>query len=134
MKPLDLDVFLALGWSPAVRAKLQDVATHKVTRYLVAVDTGGKLSATMFTDKPGAWPANAVALWERPRRLCPRGKTRQAVALVEAGATPYAAAKAAGVDPGAVYRQLQRLESRGVCQCCGQLLPVKTPSAGTTSA
>ena len=132
MKAIDLDAFLALPWSTAVRAKLQDAAGQRTTRYLVAVDTGGKLSATLFTREPSAWPDNVVAIWQRPPNT--RDKTRRAVELVKAGETPHAAAKAVGVDPAAVYRQLQRQETRGVCPCCGQLLPVRARAGGPASA
>ena len=49
-------------------------------------------------------------------------KTDAALAMVDAGATPYAAAKAQGVSTSAVYRAMRRREERNLCPCCGQVV------------
>ena len=52
-------------------------------------------------------------------------KTQRALAYLAAhpGATPYAAAKAAGLTVSAVYRAIAAREGREVCPTCGTLLP-----------
>jgi hypothetical protein len=68
-----------------------------------------------------------TAVWRKPPQAAavPRGRTAKALEILESNPslTPYAAAKAAGVHVSAVYRALVRRTSRGVCSCCGQLLP-----------
>lgn len=52
----------------------------------------------------------------------PKSKTMQAVALVEAGMSAYAAAKKLGINPSAVSRALSRREDKTICPCCGQVV------------
>lgn len=49
-------------------------------------------------------------------------KTDAALAMVDAGATPYAAAKEAGISTSAVYRALKRRAEVPLCPCCGRAL------------
>ena len=48
-------------------------------------------------------------------------KTQQALALVDQGVAPYAAAKQVGVASSAVYVALAQRKAlqRGRCRCCG---------------
>ena len=73
----------------------------------------------------------ALAIWDRPDAVVRSGRTAHAVQLLDSGeaGTPYAAARAAGVRPEAVYRALKRREQRGTCPHCSQLLP--TPKGVT---
>lgn len=53
-------------------------------------------------------------------------KTQEAMALVDQGMTPYAAAKQVGLSANALYVALKkRREKQGVepCPCCGTLVP-----------
>lgn len=70
---------------------------------------------------------NAHATWVKTGPANRKGRTGKALDMLQADPdlTPYAAAKAAGVDVAAVYRALYRRKNRGVCSCCGQLLPTK---------
>lgn len=60
-------------------------------------------------------------------------KTDAALAMVDAGATPYAAAKEQGLSTSAVYRALKRRAERALCPCCGHALKpgavLKLPAA-----
>lgn len=51
-----------------------------------------------------------------------KSKTQAALALVEAGETPNAAANKVGISASAVYRALGRREGKEVCPCCGQIV------------
>ena len=57
-------------------------------------------------------------------------KTQEAIALVESGATPFAAAKQVGIQPNTLYVALKRKREkeekaagRARCPTCGQLVP-----------
>lgn len=57
-------------------------------------------------------------------------KTKQAIELVDAGKTPYEAAKTVGITPTTVYVALKRRESNAAkglvpCPCCGTVVPDK---------
>lgn len=71
---------------------------------------------------------NAHAAWVKTGPANRKGRTGKALDMLQAdpALTPYAAAKAAGVDVAAVYRAINRRKSRGTCACCGQLLPVQS--------
>ena len=74
-----------------------------------------------------AWPG-ADAIWSRSFQFAPgKGKTATAINLLQADPrlTPAAAAKQAGVNVAAVYRQLGKQSERGTCPHCHQLLPKK---------
>ena len=68
----------------------------------------------------------AHAAWVRAAPVNRTGRTGLALDMLTAdpSTTPYAAAKAAGVDVSAVYRAMRRRDARGTCGCCGQLLPI----------
>lgn len=70
----------------------------------------------------------AHAAWLKSGPVNRKGRTGLALDLLKSDPTmtPYAAAKAAGVDVAAVYRAINRRKSRGTCSCCGQLLPVQS--------
>ena len=51
-----------------------------------------------------------------------KSKTQVAIALVRHGATPYAAAKEAGIATSTLYNALKRQEGRDVCPCCSQVV------------
>ncbi len=66
-------------------------------------------------------------VWNRsvlPDPVAPGSKTAQALALLDNDPklTPYGAAKRLGINPSAVYRALERRDTRGVCKCCGRPL------------
>jgi hypothetical protein len=131
MKNLNLEDFLALGWSDNVRAKLTDLAnSNPDVRYLVAWDNAGKLSGSAFSAKPEAWPDHAVALWSKaaePKPVVGPSRTMQAVALVADGMSTYAAAKQIGVNQSAVHRAINRRLGKEICGQCGQV--IKSPVA-----
>lgn len=140
MRDLDLDAFLALGWSPTVRIKLRQMADDPTIQLLVGWDNAGRLSASAFTGEPESWPAGTLAIWRRPTTVptVPLPKTRQALELIAQGLTPNAAARQVGLDPAAVYRAQARARDRPICPCCGQVVregfTVKIPSPDSTSA
>ncbi len=51
-----------------------------------------------------------------------KSKTQGALALIEKGMTPYAAAQEMGIAPSTVYRALGRRQNKDVCPCCGQVV------------
>ena len=51
-----------------------------------------------------------------------KSKTQAALALVEQGATPNAAANQVGISASAVYRAMGRREGKEVCPCCSQVV------------
>lgn len=64
------------------------------------------------------------------RHLIAPSRTAKALALLDsqAGMTPYAAAKQAGVDVAAVYRALKRkaaAKAQPTCPCCGRVIKEK---------
>lgn len=129
MKTLTLEQFLYdLTWSDNVRHKLRVVADRDDVLYLVATaDDNGKLTASIHTVKPKAWPANTVAVFckakLRETAEVPKSKTMQALALIqEEGLSAYGAAKRLGINPSAVTRALQRREDKTLCPCCGQVV------------
>ena len=50
-----------------------------------------------------------------------QSKISKALALIEQGNTRYAAAKAVGLQPSAVYREIAKIKAKeaGVCVSCG---------------
>lgn len=72
----------------------------------------------------------AVQVWHRNPEA-PRvhaSRVQKAISLIAEGHTPHAAAVAVGVASSAVYRAMQRRETRPVCPHCHQLMP-KAPTA-----
>jgi predicted DNA-binding protein (UPF0251 family) len=143
MNQLPLDQFLAMGWSLNVQAKLRDMATKGDIDCLVAWDNAGKMSASAYTAEPPVLDT-AIAIWRR-RPLPPaqtetvKSKTQLAVELVRReGLNPNTAARQMGVHASAVYRALQRADTKKICPCCGQVVregfEVKTPSGGPACA
>lgn len=67
----------------------------------------------------------AHAAWVRSEPGVRSSRTALALALIDADPTltPYAAAKAANVNPSALYREQRRRDARGCCPGCGRLLP-----------
>ena len=49
-------------------------------------------------------------------------KTAQAIALVDAGAGPVAAAAQAGISYTVLYRALKRRADKPICPCCKQVV------------
>lgn len=125
MKNLNLEDFLALPWSPGVRAKLADlVKSNPDVRYLVAWNNAGKLSGSAFSAQPEVWPDQTVAVWSK---VVGPSRTMQAVALVADGMSTYAAAKQIGVNQSAVHRAITRRAGKEICSHCGQV--IKSPIA-----
>ena len=54
-------------------------------------------------------------------------KTKEAMALVDQGVAPFAAAKQVGMAPSTLYVALKkrREKEQGHCPCCGQKLPAE---------
>ena len=71
-------------------------------------------------------PLGIDFIWSRLFEGDVRSRTAYAVSMVEQGAVTNAlqAARLAQVSSSAVYRELKRRDKRGVCPCCGRLLPV----------
>lgn len=67
----------------------------------------------------------AHAAWVRKEPVVRSSRTALALAMIDADPTmtPYAAAKAAGVNVSALYREQRRRGERGCCPGCGRLLP-----------
>lgn len=127
MKQLNLNEFLDLPWSTNVREKLRSFAAQDDTKYLVAWDNAGKMSASAFTSKPDQWPDTALSIWSKDKdlgheSLPTKSRTMLAVDLVESGLSVYAAAKQAGVNQSAVHRAIKRREDKEICPCCGQVV------------
>lgn len=128
MKLLDLDKFLYdLPWSDNMRHKLRVMSDRDDLRYLVAWDNAGKVSCSVFTQKPAEWPVNALAIWSKrgddPTASAAKSRTMQALDLVlDDGLTVYAAAKQIGVNESAVHRALGRRKDKDICPCCNQVI------------
>lgn len=126
MKHQTLDEFLQTnGWSVNLKDKLQAISRNPETKYLVAWDNAGQLSASAYTDRPDEWPETAVAIWSKDKDLDPATKSRTMLAVdrVEKdGMTVYAAAKALGINQSAVHRAIKRREDKDVCPQCNQVI------------
>ena len=126
MKHQTLDDFLQTnGWSANLKDKLQAISKNPETKYLVAWDNAGQLSASAYTAKPDEWPETAVAIWSKDKDLDPATKSRTMLAVdrVEKdGMTVYAAAKALGINQSAVHRAIKRREDKDVCPQCNQVI------------
>lgn len=71
------------------------------------------------TDHP-----DALIGWRRTPEDQPKTRIARALAMMESERiTAYAAAKAIGVEVSAVYRAQRLRKEKGVCPCCGQVLP-----------
>ena len=126
MKHQTLDEFLQInGWSENLKKKLRETSENPMTKYLVAWDNAGQISASAYTAKPDEWPETALAVWAREKDLDPATKSRTmlAVDLVEKDSmSVYAAAKALGINQSAVHRAIKRREDKDVCPCCNQVI------------
>ena len=126
MKHQTLDEFLQTnGWTSNLKNKLREASENPHTKYLVAWDNAGQISASAYTTKPDEWPETAVAVWSKEKDLDPATKSRtmMAVDLVEKDSmTVYAAAKALGINQSAVHRAIKRREDKDVCPCCNQVI------------
>jgi len=131
MKHQTLDEFLQInGWSENLKKKLRETSENPLTKYLVAWDNAGQISASAYTAKPVEWPETAVAVWAKDKDLDPATKSRtmMAVDLVEKEQySVYGAAKALGINQSAVHRAIKRREDKDVCPCCNQV--IRTQSA-----
>jgi hypothetical protein len=126
MKHQTLDDFLQTnGWSANLKDKLQAISKNPETKYLVAWDNAGQLSASAYTAKPDEWPETAVAIWSKDKDLDPATKSRTMLAVDRVendGMTVYAAAKALGINQSAVHRAIKRREDKDVCPQCNQVI------------
>jgi hypothetical protein len=128
MKQLTLHQFLVgLGWTESMKDKLTGFADRPEVNYLVAFNTGEKLSASAFTEPPeDGWPAHAVAYWTKVKdtpATIAKSKTMEALALVDQGMTRYAAAKKVGISESAVHRAWHRRQGKNICPACNQIIP-----------
>lgn len=120
---MTLDAFLALPWSDSMRQTLRAKAESTEVQYLAAWRDADRLKATAYATRPDAWPDTTVMVWCRALPVVPDvSKTQQAVDLVNAGMTPFAAAKQLGIHPSAVYRAMTRAEEKPLCPCCRQVV------------
>lgn len=142
---LDLDHFLALGWSAGVQAKLREIVWEPHVNFLLARRVDGKLAGTAFSALPDPLPDGLVALWRKDYlQNAMKSKTQQAVDLVlKNEMTPHAAAALMKVHPSAVYRALTRAQEKQICPCCKQVVRdsfeidrsvLKNPSGGQDAA
>tara|TARA_R110000868_G_scaffold33512_2_gene121533 strand:- start:59 stop:454 length:396 start_codon:yes stop_codon:yes gene_type:complete len=126
MKHQTLDDFLQTnGWSANLKDKLQAISKNPETKYLVAWDNAGQMSASAYTAKPDEWPETAVAIWSKDKDLDPATKSRTMLAVDRVendGMTVYAAAKALGINQSAVHRAIKRREDKDVCPQCNQVI------------
>ena len=66
-------------------------------------------------------------------------KTEQAIKLVESGMTQYRAAAEVGIHRATLSRawkahtERKKVETPGICPCCGQMLPEQKVGAGKTA-
>lgn len=129
MNPCTLEEFLALPWSPKVRAGIEAALSAPGRPVLVALQVpGGPARAMVYPRMPASLPHDAVALYRKPAAKAPGApqealsRTAQALALVDAGKTPTEAAQALGISPPAVFRALARRAKADRCPCCGQTM------------
>jgi len=126
MKHQTLDDFLQTnGWSANLKDKLQAISKNPETKYLVAWDNAGQLSASAYTAKPDEWPETAVAIWSKDKDLDPATKSRTMLAVdrvEKAGMTVSAAAKALGINQSAIHRAIKRREDKDICPHCNQVI------------
>ena len=129
MNPCTLDQFLALPWSPKVRAGIQATLSAPGRPVLVALQVpGNPVRAMVYPKMPASLPADAIALYRKPATKpasAPQealSRTAQALALVDAGKTPTEAAQALGISPPAVFRALARRAKADRCPHCGQTM------------
>ena len=128
MTPSTLEDFLALPWSPKVKAGIQATLSAAGTCVLVARQVpGSPPRAMVFPPRPNPLPPGTIALYRKGPGKALRdpyqaglSRTAQALALVDAGATPTAAAQAVGVSPPAVFQALARRARAQRCPHCGQ--------------
>ena len=126
MKHQTLDEFLQTnGWSINLKKKLQETSENPMTKYLVAWDNAGQISASAYTTKPDEWPETAVAVWSKEKDLDPATKSRTMMAVDRVeneGMTVYAAAKALGINQSAIHRAIKRREDKDICPHCNQVI------------
>lgn len=129
MNPCTLDQFLALPWSPKVRAGIEATLSAPGRPVLVALHVpGSPVRAMVYPRMPASLPADAVALYRKPAAKpasAPQealSRTAQALTLVDTGKTPTEAAQALGISPPAVFRALARRAKADRCPCCGQTM------------
>lgn len=132
MNPCTLEEFLALPWSPKVRAGIKATLSAPGRSVLVALHTSGNpVRAMVYPRMPASLPADAIALYRKPldrpskapsAPLEALSRTAQALALVDAGKTPTEAAQALGISPPAVFRALARRAKADRCPHCGQTM------------
>lgn len=136
MKQLNLRDFL-FQFQPGMQVKLQNYLAREDLNVFAAFEVSpGKLSVSAFSGFPAEWPNRTVSVYcKQGLRLEPeapqtpeveddmtQSKTMKALALIEKGLTPYAAAQQVGVSRQAVYRAIARREDKDLCPCCGQVV------------
>ena len=129
MTPSTLADFLALPWSPKVRAGIQATLDAPGRPVLVALQVpGSPVRAMVYPRLPHPLPADTVAVYRHRPAKAPGApqealsRTAQALALVDDGKTPTEAAVALGISPPAVFRALARRAKADRCPCCGQTM------------
>jgi len=128
MKVIGVTLFVNhLPWSAGVRQRIKDMLQmdHRYVAF-TATEVDGQLKAAAWEKVPESWGDSTKFIAYTPLdvgRPMPTSKTGIAVLLVEQGLSRHQAASKAGVDYASVQKAVKRRERRGVCQCCGQLLP-----------
>lgn len=117
---MDLQEFLKLNWSDAMRQKLKRIALDPKTIAISANKRDDKYYATVWQEMPVNFPPATHSVWIKPDDVSSR--TQKALKLVREGQTAYQAAKALGISPTAIYRAQKRMQNRPVCECCGQVI------------
>ena len=134
MKPVDISALPvnAEGRKALLQTEGVDGCVVHIQRGRSRVVAFGPACHLPSLEAAAAAHPDAHASWVRGKAAPRAGRTALALQMLDADAvlTPYAAAKAAGVRPEAVYRALQRRTGRDTCPCCRQLLP--TPAGAAT--
>lgn len=112
MRSIPLTAFMALGWSDNIKAKLQRLVALGEAEVMYAWLNAGQLSAAAYTSEPDTLPGPVVAVWRKSKDIHAGSRTRQALAMVAAGETPFTAAKAVGINHAAVYRALAKMRQK----------------------
>jgi hypothetical protein len=122
MQFVDLETLLE-DLPETLAAKIKIAIEKKQVKAVTIAD--GK--PTGWPDIPPEWPLGAdrchIVGYTPPGDDKPTSKTKEALRLIdEEELTPYAAAKAVGIDPSIVHRAFKRRQGKNICPCCNQII------------
>lgn len=149
MNPCTLEEFLALPWSPRVRAGIDLALAAPGRPVLVALHVpGSPVRAMVYPTMPASLPGDTIAVYRKPAAKAPTApqapsrnpeprdvypaagsRTAKALAMVDTGSTPTEAAQALGISPPTVFAALARRARADRCPCCGQVRRPTYPQA-----